>query len=141
MGTNYYLHKKPACAECGHEPEPLHIGKSYAGWCFSMHVMPEKGINTIDDWRALWKQPGARIRNEYDDWVTAEEMEKVICERSGCTDWNTPWWASGRYANEADFHANNESERGPNGLLRHRIGWFCVGHGNGTYDYITGDFS
>lgn len=50
MGTNYYLHTKPDCECCGRGFEPLHIGKSSGGWCFSLHVMPEDNINTLDDW-------------------------------------------------------------------------------------------
>ena len=47
MGTNYYLHKKPPCEACGHEPAPLHIGKSSGGWCFSLHVIPEIALTGV----------------------------------------------------------------------------------------------
>lgn len=46
------------------------------------------------------------------------------------------------YINEEDFHKCNQSERGPNGLLRHKIdGKHCISHGQGTWDCIVGEFS
>ena len=139
MGTNYYLHQKEDCTCCGRPFEPLHIGKSSGGWCFSLHVMPEDNINTLDDWRALWSVHGAFIRNEYGERVPIEEMEKIITERIGAV-WDQERWTM-FYSSEADFHAKNHSERGPNNLCRHKIGPHCVGHGEGTWDYIPGEFS
>lgn len=104
MGTNYYLHIEPTW-------EPLHIGKSSGGWCFSLHVMPEDGVNTLDDWRALWNSPYAHICNEYGEKVTVERMERVITHR-------TP---------ECRRHDID--------------GRHCVAHGDGLWDYIAGEFS
>ena len=142
MGTNYYLHQKPDCECCGRPYEPLHIGKSSHGWCFALHVDPEAGINTIDDWRPRWTEQGAFIHDEYGETISIAEMELIIAARLGRTDWDgKPWWGS-FYTSESDFHAKNYSERGPNGLLRHRIdGQHCIGHGDGTWDHITGSFS
>lgn len=114
MGTNYYLHTEPPCECCGKpRGEELHIGKSSGGWCFSLHVIPEDSINTLDDWQHLFSKPGTYIRNEYGERVTVEQMLKTITERS---------WR--------------------NGLSRHQIdGKFCLGHGEGTWDYIAGEFS
>lgn len=113
MGTNYYLHQKPDCECCGRPFEPLHIGKSSGGWAFALHVMPEDGISSLDDWRALWAADGAFIRNEYGERVSVEEMERTITARSH-----------------------------PRGLLRHELdNRHCIGHGEGTWDYITGVFS
>lgn len=114
MGVNYYLHEKPDCECCGRPFEPLHIGKSSGGWHFSLHVMPEDNINTLDDWRELWAKPGAVIRNEYDERIPIDDMERVITKR--------------------DFGARV--------LMRHDLdGRHCVGHGPGTWDYIAGEFS
>ena len=112
MGTNYYLHSKPDCECCGRPFEPLHIGKSSGGWCFSLHVMPEDGINTLDDWRALWSVPGSFIRNEYGAKVPLADMESVITQRE---------W-------KGAFPSRHSGD-------------YCVGHGEGTWDYIVGDFS
>jgi len=146
MGTNFYLHPQADCECCGRPFEPLHIGKSSGGWCFSLHVIPEEGINTLDDWRRLWSRQGAIIRDEYGSRVSNEEMEARITERSSNKSWDRTWWerpfGRGGYRNEEEFHRSNHSERGPNFLIRHRVdGRHCIGHGPGTYDYIVGEFS
>ena len=139
MGTNYYLHVKPDCECCGRPFDALHIGKSSGGWCFSLHVLPEDGINSLDDWRALWSAPGAIVRNEYGDTVSIEEVESVITDRCSAKGFDDAAWPG--YHNEQHFHNLNHSERGPNGLLRHRVGPHCLGHGEGTWDYLPGEFS
>jgi hypothetical protein len=138
VGTNYYLHKDDKCPCCGRSEEPLHIGKSSGGWCFSLHVIPDDEINTLDDWRRLWSTT-ARIVDEDGEAVTVAAMEKIITQRNGIFDWDEQSWHG--YSDEAHFHLANRSERGPNNLLRHTIGSHCIGHGDGTYDYITGWFS
>jgi hypothetical protein len=146
MGTNFYLHPQADCKCCGRPFEPLHIGKSSAGWCFSLHVIPEEGIISLDDWRVRWSLPGAIIRNEYGETISPEQMESTIAERSYSKkgDWESEWWGGAfqRCRSEEHFHQMNNSERGPNFLLRHRVdGRHCIGHGSGTYDYIAGQFS
>lgn len=141
MGTNYYLHQKQDCECCGRAYEPLHIGKSSGGWCFSLHTMPEDGINDLDDWRRLWNEPGAFIRDEYGARISLEDMEQTITQRKWKKEWEDgKWWSFG-YTSEADFHMKNYSERGPEGLLRHALGRHCLKHGEGTWDCIPGDFS
>lgn len=71
MGTNYYLKPKP-CECCGRTDEGLHIGKSSAGWCFSLHVIPEEGINGLDDWKSRFDEPGVQIVNEYGEVVSKD---------------------------------------------------------------------
>jgi hypothetical protein len=134
MGTNYYLHEpeENACAHCGRSDKGrvLHIGKSSGGWCFSLHVIPDAGINTLDDWRALWSR--GEIRNECGDTVKPEYMEDTITSRGarrGPEDITQSWLR------------NNGAEIGPRGLARHQIGSHCIGHGEGTWDYILGEFS
>lgn len=146
MGTNYYLHRN-VCAHCGRGDEPLHIGKSSAGWCFSLHVgtlgddEPLSHIADLDGWRAIWHD--GEISDKYGNKLSIAEMEMVITVRDNSTlnDWDSREWRG--YLNEYDFHARNYSERGPRGLLRHRISDanHCVKHGDGTWDCITGDFS
>lgn len=143
MGTNYYLHNRPPCACCGRSYPPLHIGKSSAGWCFALHVIPEEGINDLDDWRKLWLQPGVHIKDDCGVDVTTFQMEEVITNR---------YWPyrkfddslllrRGGYLTEEEFHRQNCSQHGPNGLLRHAINGRCVAHGAGTWDCIRGEFS
>lgn len=138
MGTNYYLliDQCPHCGRCDDENR-LHIGKSSGGWCFSLHVMPERDINDLDDWLPLLNT--GQIVNEYGDAVTIPEMLDVIRNRHWAG-WEQRNWSLS-YRDEAHFHERNLSERGPNGLLRHQIGRYCVKHGAGTWDCLPGEFS
>lgn len=141
MGTNYYLHRDEDCQCCGRLFTPLHIGKSSGGWCFSLHVMPEHGINTLEDWRKRWAEPGAYIRNEYGERVSIADMELTITKRYNEKNLADVRRWQGFYLSEQDFHQRNYSEPGPFGLLRHCLGDRCVAHGEGTWDYIMGEFS
>jgi len=132
MGTNYYLYEKPPCEKCGRPYEPKHIGKSSGGWCFALHVIPEEGIKDLENWKKLWYQPEAEIRDEYDDKITIQEMYAIITDR-GCDEPNDI---------PLQWYGKNNAEPGPNGLVRHQInGWHCIGHGAGTWDLIIGEFS
>lgn len=113
MGTNYYLHTKPDCKCCGRPFEALHIGKSSAGWCFALHVFPEEGINTLQEWRELWSKSGSFIRDEYGQDISVSEIERLITERR---------W-------KGKFPKRHELD-----------GRHCIKHGHGTYDYIIGEF-
>lgn len=147
MGTNYYWYEKAACPCCKRPFEPLHIGKSSAGWCFSLHIYPEKNINNLDDWKLLLNQSESYILDEYNIPISFSEMVETITNRVGVIDWenvNDKYFQElyGDYTSEANFHATNSSQRGPNGLLRHRISpYHYIGHGKGTWDYIISDFS
>lgn len=135
MGTNFYAVKatKPPCECCGraYEIERRHIGKSSAGWCFSLHVIPEDGINTLNDWRREWSAEGVTIEDEYGAaWTPADMLERIA---------NRCWPAAKPHSPQ--FYEQNGAQPGPDGLLRHRIGSHCIGHGEGTWDYIVGEFS
>lgn len=133
MGTNYYWHEKPPCETCGHDRgEEKHIGKSSAGWCFSLHVYPEDSINDLPDWVALFNKTGSYIKDEYGDLIPIREMLETINNRS--------WERDKKYAFD---YAANYAEPGPKGLVRHRICETnrCVKQGEGTWDCITGYFS
>ena len=135
MGTNYYL-VQDACECCGRGADEIHIGKSSGGWCFALHVYPEgwyePKIMTLSAWELAWSQPKTKIRDEYDKDVSPQEMLKIITERK----WESPIkWTDHDYA-------LNDAEPGPNGLVRSRIdNRHCIGHGDGTYDLIIGEFS
>jgi hypothetical protein len=135
MGTNYYL-KQKCCASCGRSDE-RHIGKSSAGWCFGLHVYPDDGINTLEDWRKLFSDQSNKIRDEYGSDVEPQEMLNAITNRS---------WVRNQkpmmYRDWSEFNRLNHATEGPNGLSRHQIdGRHCIGHGEGTWDYLIGDFS
>lgn len=133
MGTNYYafdpLRRK----------KTVHLGKSSAGWCFGLHIYPEKGIDTLDGLLDYIKATKREIRDEYMVEKTINEFIDVVTNRSWTYERKFPdrW-----YASWSDFLEKNHAERGPNNLLRHKInGVHCIGHGEGTWDYIIGDFS
>ena len=130
MGTNYYLHEN-VCSTCGRSSE-LHIGKSSAGWVFALHVIPELGLNTLNDWEKRWtgSQAGV-IKDEYGSVVTPADMMANIVARSFNRSVLTQTWLD-----------ENHAEIGPSGLARSKVyGIHCIGHGEGTWDYIGGEFS
>lgn len=137
MGTNYYWYEKPNCDCCGRGYEPIHIGKSSGGWCFALHIVPEMNINTLEDWRFAWVNgwkscDGSWIEDEYGKIIPPVEMDIIIRVRQ---------WEPSQKIN-AKWYEENHAEPGPNGLARHKIdGVYCVGHGEGTWDYIQGEFS
>lgn len=139
MGTNYYHHTN-ICGHCGRGDEPKHIGKSSGGWCFSLHVYPDQGIRTLEDWERIFRGHGTLIKDEYERVISADEMVDVIRNRS----WkerskNTP---PTLYTSWDQFHEKNLSEFGPNGLMRHKVDMkYCIGHGEGTWDLLIGEFS
>ena len=45
------------------------------------------------------------------------------------------------YDSWEDFYRSNCAEPGLNSLVRAKLNQYCIGHGNGTYDYFLGDFS
>ncbi len=148
MGTNYYHYQTPLnyCDCCGRfdsQDEPLHIGKSSGGWVFSLHIIPELGLHDLEDWTARFQT--GEIRDEYGTQIEPGLMLKTITERTWTKrDWESEWWSVPgfySYQSESDFHDKNHSERGPNGLLRHRIGPHCVKHGAGTWDCMPGAFA
>lgn len=145
MGTNYYL-RGSVCHCCGRGDEMLHIGKSSAGWCFMVRIHPDLGIASLDDWKRMFQ--AREIQDEYGQKITEAEMLRLITERNSGRTWekfvDSITKAGGPlkpYSSESAFHAANHSERGPNGLLRHRLGTFCTGHGEGPWDYTSREFS
>ena len=139
MGTNYYWLSEP-CPTCAHSQERMHIGKSSWGWCFGLHVLPEQGLNTYLDWAAKWRGGGI-IKDENENNITVEHMERIITQRKHEPTTARDWLLMG-YRDEADFHTRNHSQQGLHGLLRHTlIPGHCIGHGEGTWDYLVGEFS
>ena len=130
MGTNYYWHKKPPCECCGRPYEPLHIGKSSSGWVFTLHIIPEEGINDLPDLEKLWSIPDSKIKNEYGDEILPNEMQNIITNR----------YRDDAPSERFDYKANH-AEPGPNNLVRYKLDRYCIKHGAGTWDCVVGDFS
>lgn len=133
MGTNYYLHA-PKCFHCGKEDEPpIHLGKSSGGWCFGLHVMIEKGISSWEDVKQLIEEKLCEewcIKNEYGDQISLIEFIDIVTKRSSDKEPSSFWLSQ------------NHAIKGPNNLARSVVdNWHCIGHGEGPYDYIIGEFS
>jgi len=83
MGTNFYWTKEgqPPCECCGrsYDDETIHIGKSSAGWMFSLHVTDE--IQSLVDWQARFYWPDSYIEDEYGKRLTPIEMITRITMR------------------------------------------------------------
>lgn len=90
----------------------LHIGKSSAGWAFSLHVIPSLGLTSWEAWLDHLSKPDVLIENEYGEVLTLEE-----------------------------FRSRVENRSHPNGLLRHNLDRHCIAHGEGSWDLIQGEFS
>jgi hypothetical protein len=136
MGTNYYaVLEDDVCNHCGRgEAKEIHIGKSSSGWCFSLHVASPsepKIPSDLNGWRELWKNC-VYIRDEYGNKISISLMERTILERYRKLEDEDSY---------REFLIKNHAVAGPNGLVRHPIGEYCVGHGDGTYDLIIGEFS
>ena len=142
MGTNYYWYPQPPCETCKRPFEAVHIVKSSAGWVFALHIYPEDGINTFDDWAKRFGQADSSILDEYHQTVSAHDMMRTIAERGT---WSSKHWTGeppAPYSSWEKFHRDNGSQPGPHGLLRGRIdGKRTVGHGPGTWDLVVGYFS
>jgi len=124
MGTNFYWREhdfmdhpifERMLGEGTRDDEGIHIGKSSAGCTFSLHVYPDNEHlpSNLLQWRQRWMQREGHIFNEYGEELTVDEMMAKITHRGKVDE-----------------------------LKRHEIdGRFCVGHGNGTWDELVGEFS
>lgn len=131
MGCNYYLRtgQSTCCSYCGSQiAEQIHIGKSSWGWCFALHVTDE--IRSLDDWVEKFNE--GEIVDEYGESITAKDMIDIIKR----TRWKSP-----KSYPSATWYVNNHAEPGPRNFARHQLGFNCVGHGEGCWDLIEGDFS
>jgi hypothetical protein len=130
MGTNYYLERE-VCPQCHQPKEKLHIGKSSMGWCFSLHIYPERGIKSLNNWRYFWRGRNNLIRDEYGGRVPKSIMLREITERS----------RDDLLPDDKEFYERNHAENGPDNLLRAKVdGTYCVAHGKGTWDCFIGEF-
>ena len=134
MGTNYYLFGKQ-CPTCLRSDPPLHIGKSGAGWAFSLHVIPEKDIHNLFDWIRLFLQEDKRIEDEYGRHMSTEDMLRIIMCREKTHAARTHTMSDEELRKNHAFYSKH-------GLLTPLVdGHRCVGEGYGTWSLIAGEFS
>lgn len=93
MGRNFYWSDETQ-EERQEEREKhwLHIGKSSAGWLFSMHVIPSEDIESWNDWQSVLQASG-KIFDDSHNVVTFEELRQIVEDRSAKHplefDWST----------------------------------------------------
>lgn len=109
----------------------LHIGKSSAGWHFSLCIYPLLGIKNLDDWKRLWGSGKCSIYTEYGDELSLEEALSYICNRPGFPHNSEEEQLKnnnrlyeeegfGRWFNSYDEYMRfNGAKRGKNGLWAH----------------------
>lgn len=126
MGTNFYWYENK-------DSEPKHIGKSSAGWYFSLRIYPDENILNLLDWATLWKIQSSRIEDEYGRRVPPADIYDNILNRHRH---DPPDW------DEKMFKENN-AELGSNNLVRSLLSDRCAGHApNGEpYSFFIGEFS
>lgn len=78
MGTNYYVAPKP-CSHCGNSPEPIHIGKSSAGWTFTFHAV--EGISSFEDWKEYLADK--IIVDEYWREISLQDFIQLVESKKG----------------------------------------------------------
>ena len=139
MGTNYYLHRG-VCESCGKPDEVLHIGKQSTGWAFGLHVIPELGLNDLEDWIPLFEEAGSVIVSEY--W------NDTLGGPTRCTPQSLGPSSSSSDKETIDTEwmieciSNGLPVQGGRDSCRHKIdGTFCVGRGKCGCDLIAGEFS
>ena len=82
MSTNYYVKtgkfENVICNYgCEHIiEEKLHIGLFSFGWKFCLHIIPEKNINELNDWKPILKN--GKIEDEYGREISYDEMLNKI---------------------------------------------------------------
>lgn len=123
---NTYYRSYEEIEEDGIEKE-LHIGKSSAGWHFSLCIYPELGIKDLADWVKLFDE--YEIYNEYGDTITKSDMLKTITKRES---FYTREKDALELKEEEIAMAKNHGKRGFNGLWAHNVPYFK--NTNGTYD-------
>ena len=134
------------CSCCGRADAEYHVGKFNAGWVFALHLIPEEGLNTLQDWTdlitTLRKDGNAlSIHDDYGNRMSWNHVLSKIAAHHSSTAWEDRIYDFAGMCTEEKFHQANLSERGPDNLLRRKIdGAYCVSHGP-KWDGIVGNFS
>jgi hypothetical protein len=139
MGSNYYAYIYEDENKTT-KKEQIHIGKSSKGWVFMLHRIREKGLIYWSDWKLLLQRPNVSIcchnTGEYipfDVFVGIVEDRGFLIKPS-----HYPYEVFGKiYKNEQEWAEEAGGIVGPNNLLRTKQ---KEQHGEGTWDYVVGDF-
>ena len=94
-------------------------------------MYPEHGVHELTDLLAFIGKK--RIEDEYGQIISREIFNEIVTERS--------WFETEDLYRTQAFLRQNHAVPGPKNLLRSKIdGQHCIGHGDGTYDLIVGEF-
>ena len=154
MGINFYaeINEPNHCECCGNkvdEPNKLHIGKSSYGWVFSLRVYPDRDINDLADMLEFLSDK--KLWDEYEREVGLEYLKDRIVNRAR-EEKPAKWdeWTTALQQGTSPLGPNYKPYYDPKTsfkddscyLMRHvEDGIHCVGNGEGTWDYMIGEFS
>ena len=78
MGTNYYVIDK--------EGDKKHFGKRSAGWDFALHVYPDEGIRSLEDWLVLLSNKRIEVRDDYGRKIKLKLLLRIVLMGEGCAE-------------------------------------------------------
>ena len=108
-----------------------HIGKSSYGWRFLLQVYPEFKINSLKDWKKLFKD--GTIVDEYGEEISQKDMLKEITKKE-------PSLRLKDESSTTNMYGDTYEVR--DGLIVHPLKWNVVDNSaKETYDLCKGDFS
>ena len=110
------------------------VGVEQSGWCFKLYTYPNDGIYCLEDWELRFSVRGTFLIDQRGVSIPADVLLGRIRNSVSGVDWTVlrQFHFKGRLLDK--FLNDNLAELGPNGLLRHKIGWGCTAHGEGTWD-------
>jgi hypothetical protein len=76
MGTNYYVIDKAG--------NKKHFGKRSAGWDFALHVYPDEGIRSLEDWLVLLSDKNAEVRDDSGRKIKLKHLLRIVLMGEGC---------------------------------------------------------
>lgn len=131
MGCNYYAETADGTR--------VHVGKSSAGWSFLFHVVRDRELVSLADWRAFLDRPDVELFDCEDRFLDADvffdtvvlNRDRFVVPRHDVQ--RDPSW---QWANHAFFDDVFKVARP---VVGGRSG--CIRNGDGPYDFIVGEFS
>tara|TARA_R110000803_G_C11716561_1_gene287626 strand:+ start:82 stop:465 length:384 start_codon:yes stop_codon:yes gene_type:complete len=76
MGTNYYVIDKAG--------DKKHFGKRSAGWDFTLHVYPDEGIRSLEDWLVLLSDKNVEVRDDSGRKIKLKLLLRIVLMGEGC---------------------------------------------------------
>ncbi len=80
MGTNYYVYA-PTTHVALYNGK--HFGKRSAGWDFALHVYPDEGIRSLEDWLPLLSDKKVEIRDDSGRKIKLKLLLRIVLRGEG----------------------------------------------------------